>query len=60
MPRVMSAPRIPQKRTRCWRFSGTAKKENAARKTNRLSTESAFSISQAWKNSSPRSDPDRS
>ena len=51
-PRVMSAPRMPQNSTRCCSFSGTAKNENAARKTKMLSTDSAFSMSHAWKNSS--------
>ena len=31
----------------------------ATRKTKRLSTDSAFSISHAWKNSSARSEPNR-
>ena len=57
MPRVISAPMIPQNSTRCCRCAGTAKYENATRNTNRLSTDSAFSISQAWKNSSARSEP---
>ena len=57
IPRVISAPMIPQKSTRCCRWAGTAKYEKATRKTNRLSTDSAFSISQAWKNSSARSPP---
>jgi hypothetical protein len=47
----------PQNSTRCCSCGGTAKYEKATRKTNRLSTESAFSISQAWKNSSARSEP---
>ena len=55
----MSAPRMPQNSTRCCRCAGTAKYENAARKTKRLSTDSAFSISQAWKNSSAAIGPKR-
>ena len=42
--RMTSAPRMPQKSTRCWYARGTAKVAKTSRKTKMLSTESAFSM----------------
>ena len=46
------APRIPRNSTRCWRSPGIRKYSNSTMNTNRLSTESDFSIRYAVKNSS--------
>ncbi len=42
--RMTSAPKIPQKSTRCCSRGGTLKNENTTRNTKTLSTDSAFSI----------------
>ncbi len=44
VPRMMSAPIMPQNRTRCWYAAGTAKKENNTTNTKMLSKLSDFSI----------------
>lgn len=58
-PRAMKTPRAtraiatPTSRTFCWNSFGTAKVVMMMRKTNRLSTDNAFSVNQPAKYSPP-------
>ncbi len=44
MPRITSAIAMPTSSTFCWKARGTAKLDMMMRKTKRLSTLSAFSV----------------
>src|ERR1700712_1684513 len=57
MPRKSRAPMTPKNNTRCWYSRGTLKYPKMSAKTNRLSTDSDFSSSQAVVNSTAGSLP---
>ena len=57
MPRITSASATPTSSTFCWYCRGTANRPMMMMKTNRLSTDSEYSVSQPAKNSPPASPP---
>ena len=57
MPRITSAKATPMSSTFCWYCLGTENLAMMIRKTNRLSTDREYSVSQPAKNSPPGRPP---